>query len=256
LDTVNLGFSLLVYGESKAGKSWLGDTAPAPRLVLDAEGGSRFTPSKKVTWNPALDPPPEPDGSWETCIVAVNDFATIARCYDWLASGQHPFESVVIDSISETQQRAVDSIAGVAAMQVQDWGTLLRQVSDVIRKFRDLLTNPVKPLQTVVFIAMIKDKNGKRWPLVQGSLADFLPFYVDAVGYLFTERNIEDGQLIRRLLVSPHEQYLAGERLGGRLGDVVDNPDISHMLAQVAGPQEITVVGNMALGEQKVSDNG
>jgi hypothetical protein len=234
----NLGISLLIYGESGVGKSRLGDTAPAPRLVLDAEAGSRWTPSIKKPWNPAAEKPPEDDGSWDTALVAVNDFATVGRCFEWLNSGQHPFRSVVLDSISEIQQKCVDSIAGVDLMQVQQWGELLRRVSDVVRKFRDLVTNPVRPLDAVVFIAMITEKNGKYKPLVQGRLADYLPYYCDICGYLFADRSPETGELRRRLLISPHETYLAKERLGGRLGaPVLNNPDISAMVAAVQQPQ-------------------
>lgn len=226
--------SLLVHGASKVGKSWLGDTTPAPRLILDAEGGSRFTPSRKKVWNPLTEAVPVPDGTWDSCIVYVHDYQTVLRAYQWLASGQHPFESVVVDSISEVQQRCVDSIAGVDPMKTQDWGTLFRQVATLVRQFRDLVTHPTKPLRAVVLIAMTKDVNGKWRAHVQGQLATTLPYYLDVIGYLFVHK-FEDGTEMRRLLVSPHELYEAGERVGGRLGTVVDNPNVTSMLNTIFG---------------------
>lgn len=228
------GISFLIYGHSKAGKSWLGDTTPAPRLVLDAEGGSRFTPSTKTTWNPGTQKPPEADGTWETCLVPVQGYQAVKQAYDWLYSGQHPFRSVVIDSLTELQQRAIDDIAGTNQMQVQDWGTLLRVVSDLVRKYRDLITHPVRPLDTVVMIAMLDDAAMPRRPLMQGKMRSFLPYYVDCCGYLGAYYR-EDGTPFRRLVLANTPEYVAGERVGGRLGQYVDDPDVSEMIARVTG---------------------
>lgn len=223
------GFSLLVHGPSKTGKSWLSDTSPAPRLVLDAEGGNgtAWTPSKKIIWNPTTEKPPVADGTWETCIVHVRQFADVQRSYEWLNSGQHPFRSATIDSVSETQQRGVDDIAGTKQMMTQDWGELLRRMSKVIRDFRDLVNHPTNPLDVVIFIAMTRDVGGVKVPYVQGQLATILPYQVDVVGYLQKVPNLEvPGQTNRFLMIQPDPQYLSGERVGGRLGpwlEVKDN---------------------------------
>lgn len=230
------GLSLLVHGHSKVGKSWLGSTTPAPRLVLDAEGGSRFTPGTKVVWDPTKEAPPEA-GDWETCLVYVHDFAAVLQAYAWLNSGQHPFRSVSLDSVSEIQQRCVDSLVGTDQMKTQDWGTLLRQVSAVVRNFRDLVTHQTRPLDAVVLIAMTRQVETRWRPYVQGQLATVLPYYVDVCGYLFTEQ-METGALRRRLLVAPHADFEAGERVGGRLGAVVDDPDVSVMINTVFGTDQ------------------
>jgi hypothetical protein len=232
------GVSMILYGPSKSGKSTLADTTPAPRLVLDAEMGSRFTPSRKVTWDPTQYAPPKPHDSWDTAIVPVRSYQTVLKAYEWLNAGEHPFRSVVIDSISETQQRAVDSLVGVNPMQLQDWGTLLRQVSDVVRKFRDLTTNPVRPLDAVVFIAMARQRPDGIWrPHVQGQLATVLPYYTDLLAHLSVVHD-EAGTPVRRLLVGPVPGYETGERVGGRLGLYIDNPNISSMLRAIRGDNE------------------
>ncbi len=230
------GISVIVYGPSKGGKSTLGDTTPAPRLVLDAEMGSRFTPSRKVKWDPAREKPPEPDGTWETAIVPVHQYGAILKAYEWLNSGQHPFKSVVIDSISEVQQRLADDLVGNNPLQLQDWGEMLRKASDLIRKFRDLVTHPVKPLDAVLVIAMETErKNGTRCPYVQGQLKTTLPYYVDILGHLSAVPT-EDGAVIRRLIIGPTAGIETGERVGGRLGHYIDGPSITDMLALVRGP--------------------
>lgn len=234
--TENLyGLNLIVYGHAKQGKSWLGDTAPAPRVVLDAEAGSRFTPSKKIRWDPVTSPPPEDDGSWETAIVPVRAFRDVTKSFEWLNSGKHPFRSVIIDSISEVQQRIIDDVAGTNQMKTQDWGTLLRVGSDVIRKFRDLVTNPVKPLDAVVFIAMASQRQDGTWyPSMQGRLGTTLPYYVDLVGYMAAIQQ-EDGTFLRRMFIGNTPGYETGERVGGRLGHYIDNPNVSDMLDAVRG---------------------
>ncbi len=229
------GINMVVYGHSKQGKSWLADTMPAPRLILDAEMGSRFTPSRKIVWDPIQYAPPVPDGTWDTAIVPVHSYRAVARAYEWLNSGQHPFNSVGLDSLSEIQQRCVDDLVGIKQMTTQDWGALLRQVSALVRQFRDLTTNPVKPMDAVIFIAMARQRDDGVWrPHVQGALATTLPYFVDICAFLQVVTQ-EDGTSVRRLFVGPTVGYETGERVGGRLGAYLDNPDVTRMLALVRG---------------------
>jgi hypothetical protein len=221
---------------SKTGKSWLSDTSPAPRLVLDAEGGNgtTWTPSRKVIWNPTTERPPEADGTWDTCIVHVRAFTDVQRAYEWLNSGQHPFRSCTIDSVSETQQRAVDEIAGVEQMRERDWGELLRKMNKLIRDFRDLVNHPTNPLDVMIFIAMTRDVNGVKKPYVQGQLATILPYQVDVVGYLQRTPDFNvPGKLDRFLMFHPDPAYDCGERVGGRLGGWLQVNDNDRTVEQM-----------------------
>lgn len=223
---------MLVHGESKVGKSWFGATTPAPRLILDAEGGQRWTPGGKTYWDPIY-PPPEPDGTWDTCIVTVRQYDDIGRVYQWLATGQHQFKSVTIDSISEIQKRAKDQIGGMYALNQQQWGELLTHMERLIRDFRDLTMHPTHPLEAVILIAFTREgAGGKFRPYVQGQLAVTMPYFIDIIGYLYTQP-LEDGTVVRRLLVQPHPQFEAGERVGGKLGAVVDDPNVEQMIERV-----------------------
>jgi hypothetical protein len=228
------GVSILIHGMSKSGKSYLADTSPSPRLILDAEGGAstRFTESVKKVWDPTQ-PPPEVDGTWDTAVVYVRSYQDVQRAYDWLNSGKHDFKSVVIDSLSETQQRCIDALVGTDQMKTQDWGDLLRKMSNLVRSYRDLIIHPTKPLDSVVFIAMTREVNSVRRPYVQGQLANTLPYYVDVCGYLWTELG-EDGVQRRRLLCAPHSAFEAGDRTG-KLGSVIDDPNIPAMLDMIYG---------------------
>lgn len=227
--------SILVHGPAKTGKTHFAETSPAPRLVLDAEGGTRFTPSRKHIWNPMTEPPPAYDGTWETCVVYIRDFVTMQTAYQWLASGQHPFKSVVVDSLSEIQQRCVDLLAGTGRMEQQLWGDLLRQMSDLVRKMRDLIIHPTNPVDAVVLVAMTRTSNDRQVPLVQGQLSATLPYYLDITGYFYTEADPATGLLVRKLLVAPQPGFEAGDRTG-RLPGIVENPNISTMFDTIFGP--------------------
>jgi hypothetical protein len=254
-----LGRSLyvLAYSESKVGKTTLCNTAPAPRLILDAEMASRFLPGNQVRWNPHTDPPPTADGTWETCIVMVREYATMLQVMRWLESGQHPFESLCVDSISEIQKRLRDQVTdGTGEMDQKRWGDLLMHMEALIRKLRDLTEHPIKPLTAVVITAMMELRDGKWRPLVQGALRDSLPYFVDICGYMFvqqmpTEDPTQPGPEIRRILTRPNAQYIAGERVQGRIPQFLDGPqvDISVMLDMVFGPLPVPESTTPAQGQ-------
>ena len=227
--------SLVIHGESGTGKSWLGDTSPSPRLILDAEGGSRFTPSQpKVYWDPITGPPPV---GQETVIVMVRDFGTMSYVFQWLNAGQHDFKSIVLDSVTELQKRCIDAIVGTSQMRLQDFGELLREMETLIRQFRDLHMHPVNPIPVSVLITTTKqDQSSTFRPHVQGQLALSLPYFVDVVGYLYNKPNPETQQMDRALLVTSTPGFIAKDRTD-RLGHELINPNIVDMVTAVYGVQ-------------------
>jgi hypothetical protein len=230
--------SLLVHANSKIGKTTLAATCPKPLLLLDAEGGSKFLDHPKVVWDPLTGPPPAWDGTWEICTVVVQRFDTMAMVYQWLVSGQHHFRSLAIDSITEVQRRCKATLSP-EDMRTQDWGALLVRMETLVRDFRDLTMHPTNPLSVALFVAETRqDGNSGQWrPYMQGQMGTSFPYLVDVIGYLFVQDVLADDQVTltpqRQLLVAPHPQFLAGERVQGRLQSVVPNPDIAVMLETV-----------------------
>lgn len=238
--------SVLVHGLSKTGKSTFTSTAPVPALVLDAEGSWRFItergfqsglPLRTTLWDP-LEPPPRYDGTWDVCRVAVQDWPTMLRVYDWLRNSPHDFVAVTVDSISELQRRCQKNISSTGEMQIKDWGALLNQMGDILRGLRDLTDNPRNPLRVAVFVAETRENAGRYTPYVQGQIGTQLPYMFDIVGYLMvvpvTDEHGGTTQYQRRLLVGPpREDVVVGERVQGRLGYTVDDLNITHMINTV-----------------------
>ena len=242
-NSVDRSLTIMVYGESKVGKSSFAVTAPYPRLMLDVEGGHRFLPINVKYWDPLTEEPPVADGTWDTVVVKVNDYDVVMKAFQWLQSGKHQFKSLIIDSISELQVKCMDNIAGTEQMKMQQWGELLRHMGALLRDLRDLTMHPTQPLEAVVLTAMArKGQDGVYRPYLQGQLAIQAPYFYDILGAITVETvpNPDPMQApykVRKMYVERTPEYEAGERVQGRLGKVVEQGDlgVERMLDMVFG---------------------
>lgn len=237
--------SMLIHAPSKVGKSTLTSTAPLPVLVLDAEGGWRFINKigfggsllRKKHWDPNSEPPPRYDGTWDVCIVTVRQWNTMLQVYTWLTQSPHDFVSVVFDSVTEVQRRLKRNLVGTENMKIQDWGRLLIYMDDLIRSFRDLVLLPNTSLRCVIFVAETTMDEGKWRPSMEGKIKRAMPYWVDICGYLFIDHDLDaEGQPtipVRRLLVTPHDQFETGERVQGALGAAVTRPNVTEMMYSI-----------------------
>lgn len=203
------------------------------------ESASRFLPIKRVYWDPATEKPPVDDGSWDTCVVPTRDWSTVEKVFQWLASGEHPFKSFIIDSISELQNRYIESVAGRKQLTQAQWGDAYRSVGGLVRDIRDLTMHPTKPLDCVVMTAMTRQIDGKWRPWCQGQLQSVLPYLMDSVVYLYVEQEMDDltGEFreVRKLLTRETTEYMAGERVGGVWPIIIPEPNISMMIDMIFG---------------------
>lgn len=242
--------SILIHGGAKIGKSTLSSTAPTPLLVLDAEGGWKYLKTagfrsgvllRRREWDPQQGPPPRADGTWDFCHVMVRNWSTLTTVLQWLTMTEHDFQSLIIDSISETQRQLKTNLVGTEQMKIQDWGALLTKMDALIRGYRDLVLLS-GPLRLVVFIAETREDKGKWRPYMQGQIGVSLPYWVDVVGYLYVGTSTDDnGQQmgsVRQLLVGPHPQFESGERVQGVLGNIITDPHLTRMLDVIFPPND------------------
>jgi hypothetical protein len=229
--------SILVHGLAGAGKTTLGATGPKPILILDVEKAARFIKGRKRKWDPLTEAPPVADGTWDICTVSIDNFDKALKAYEYLKSGRHPFKTVVVDSISELQSKAVEKIKGRQQLQTQDWGKLLSAMSFFCRDLRDL-TDDDNIIEAVVITAMSRDYDGIIKPYLQGQIAAQVPYWMDITAYLYVVQ-VQDpasGQLVdvRNLLIGNHPNYEAKSRVPG-LPPVIENPNVSELLNQIFG---------------------
>jgi hypothetical protein len=244
--TTDQGLSMLVHGPSKAGKSSFSFTGPFPLCVLDAEGSTKFITTngfagltgqdqkiRKIYWDPNTQSPPRHDGTWDVAVVQVLDWMTMRNAKERLQMEAHDFQSLSLDSITEIQRKCKANLGKPATMQQQDWGVLLHEMDLLIRGFRDLLLLD-NSLRVVTFIAETEDQRSKgKWrPNMQGAIATSMPYWVDICGYAAQSID-ESGARGMNLLVANDPNYEAGERVQGRLPDVIRNPRIVDILHAV-----------------------
>lgn len=199
--------TMIIYGDSGVGKTRLcGSVMDVPEMmpaiVLDIEGGMLSLKHKY----PGLR------------VVRIDNFKKLQRAYDGLFEGKHPWKTVIIDSITETQkfgmydimERAVkkDSDRDPDLPGIGEWGKSAEQMRRLIRAFRDL------PMNTI-FTALRQDTKNKfqhttTQPDLPGKLAGQVPALVDEVLYMYV-KNV--GGSYRRLLLGQRtEEIVAKDR--------------------------------------------
>lgn len=186
--------SILAYGPAGGGKTTLGLTGPKPLLLLDAETASRFIPkSRKVIWDPMRDLPPVYDGTWEICVVKIKSWKVAQKTLEYIRSDNHPFRTVMIDSISEIQIKAKEEIKGNKAFQLQDWGMLSQNMGAFLRELRDISASDTSKIEMTYLISTAKDyvqgENQPRvWkPFLEGATAQIVPYLFDMTAYIYLD---------------------------------------------------------------------
>lgn len=220
LNEGGLPINAVIYGQPGSGKTFLAATSPKP-LIIDLEMGAPAT--VKAVDN-------------DVKVFSAPTLAKVREAYAYLASGDHDFESVVIDPVGELQRiimkdvienykvrRTYDDLPGMA-----DWGKMLNDITKLITAFRAL------PLNTIVTAhAEVPDNDfDPVKPLVSGkNFAPFLQGAMDLLGYISVSIG-EDGKPSRQLLTSSTEQVVAKNR-GGKLPHIIREPNMTDIIQRM-----------------------
>lgn len=235
--------SILVHGLPKAGKSTFASTSPKPMLYLDVEGGTRFLNLAKTEWNPMESPPPDCDGSWDTCVVVVKKFEQVKMAFEWLNSGQHCFESVAIDSFSELQTLLLDEITHRAKADWDDWGEIYRTIMGLMRDFHRLTMHQTRPMQSVVFVCPTKLFGDIQRPFAQGQSKEQIAYIPDVLAAMVKREVIdpETGATMKsHIFVTGFDpKYETGERVGGRIPALLPDATVPLVLDYIYGVQSL-----------------
>lgn len=193
-----------IYGDSGVGKTTLAASSPKP-LFINIEGGEAALLGRE-----------------DISIIKVEDYRAVDKIYSFLKSGDHEFETVIIDSLTELQKRAMDMVLEGEGREMPhqgSWGQSMEYVRRTVRKFRDLNMH-------VIFIMGLADrKDGMtgmttEMPNLPGKLGQEIPSYLDILGYMTMSIDAKTKTYSRNLRVQPSARWRAKDRTG-TLGAVI-----------------------------------
>lgn len=186
-------------------------------------------------WDPLTEPVPVDDGTFDAVFVPIQDWKTLYAAYQVLVSGNHPFKSVILDSLTEAQKRLVDDISGVDQPSLNEWGVIGRHLEDMVRKLRDLTFHKTNPVN-VIMLCLSHVRDGQTRPFLKGAIELALPAFVDVVAYLYTttsEDPTKAGGIEHYALLAPHNDIIAKDRtaaLTERYGAAAKDANFSEWL--------------------------
>lgn len=213
----NEGLRVLVYGQAGAGKTSLIRTLPTP-IVLSAEGGLLSIQDADLPY------------------IEISSIADLMEAYEWLAGSNEAdeYQSVAIDSISETAEVVLNSEKKATKDPRHAYGAMQEQMADIIRAFRDL---PGRHVYMSAKLEKTQDEMGRVLyaPSMPGNkTGQALPYFFDEVLALRVEKDA-DGVSQRALMCDSDGLWLAKDR-SGKL-DAWETPDLGAIIAKMKGGQ-------------------
>jgi hypothetical protein len=229
--------NLMVYGDSGAGKTLLAGGSAfveelSPVLFIDVEGGthtlSHFADTADIDIIP--DPDSERTLRWDD----------IQKIYNELYTGRHPYKTVVIDSLTEMQKLAMNTVLGSGTkMQIdaignlpefKDWHINTEQMRRMVRAFRDL---PVNTIFTALADDVADPRTAKsdnprflKRPSFTKKLAQEIPAFFDLVFYLYSKARGQ--QNLRYIQTDKDNNVVAKCRVYG-VPLIIENPDMEKL---------------------------
>lgn len=231
---------VLLYGRNKQGKTRTAAMAPNPLIVDVNERGTRSVRNYKGAK-----------------VFRVNKWEDITWVYWMLREGDHPYETVIIDTVTAMQVLCMRHVLGtqedrdpnreVSMPDRRSWGKLGELMKPIFLDFRNL------PMH-VVFVAqerVYEDEDSmttEHVPDLSPSVRGVLTGAVDIIGRVYQaqvrvaskSKKKEEKKWETRMLVGPHEEYITGDRTGV-LGRIVRQPSVNKMIelgAFVASEEE------------------
>ena len=230
----------LIYGEPGSRKTRLAASAPNP-LIIDVNDQGHD--SVRVDYDPMY--------------YQLDRWQDLNDVYWYLESGEHDFETVVVDHVTNLQNVCMNFVLGDEASRDasrdpdmptrQAWGKVGQLMKTQIINFRNLPMN-------VVFIAHVRqneiegeDGEGfiKLGPEVSPQVQKVLTGAVGTIGmmtkkevYIRNPKTRKRRREVRtRLMFGDSERYVSKDR-NNAFGEYIDAPDLTEMIERIYNHKE------------------
>lgn len=198
--------SWVIHGRAGSGKTTLASTFPGPILLLDVkdEGTDSVADVKNLD------------------VMEITEWQDLEDVYWFLAQNPDKYRTVVIDTVTQMQQMAVEEVGNrkrLGGKNLGDWGTMTKQDwGDVaskmklwISQFRDLPMEVVFLAQERVFNNEDDDATGmldpEVGPRLSPSIMAHLCAAVSIIGSTFIRERIERKKINNRTKEIHHTEY-------------------------------------------------
>ena len=228
--------SICVYGRNKTGKTVFACSSGLKTLVIDCN--ERGTASVRKMKN--------------VSVYRIQRWEDLDPIYWFLRNGDHEFEVIVIDTITmlamvcmrwvlkEEEDR--DFNREPKTPDQRSWGKMGEHISEIITKFRNLPYHLIITAQEKVTTEEEEDGSSTSFshPELSPRPRSALMSAVGTIGRIYVKETTDKkGKKIfeRRMLLGPHEKYLAGTRFP-ELKYIERNPTFGGFLEKITGGEE------------------
>jgi len=242
-----LVIAALFYGRTGTGKTTLASSFPKPLLLLDIR--------EKGTDSIANVP--------DVHVAAIREWNEFEGMYWFLAEGNHKYQTVVVDQITQLQDLAItqamkdDGKNPKDSISKRNWGQAAGLMKNWVLNYRDLIDKNIH----IVFIAHDRTNSGGEEgsddnqidpsisARVMPSVASLVNGSVKVIGNTFIRESyrIEGKRKVRSveyaMRVGPHQYFTAKIRspVGVPVPDIIVDPSYSKIVAAITGEKPTSV---------------
>lgn len=236
IQSVNISepISMVVYARNKVGKTRFACDSDLKTLVIDCN--ERGTASVRKYGD-------------RVSVYRVRQWEDLDPIFWLLRSGDHDYEVIVIDTITMLAMVCMrwvlkddadrDFNRDPKTPDQRSWGKMGEHIKDTIIKFRNLPYHVIFTAQEKMTIAEEEDgtSTSLSHPELSPAPRSTLLSAVSIIGRMYVaETTNKKGKKVfeRRMLLGPHEKYLAGNRFE-ELSYIERNPSFGGFLKKIAG---------------------